>query len=67
MEELNQQEPEIAKVGIDFSKKLNLDDNEAAKGAAAASSTGEDNESTVVADANRGRQPGKKNRKKNKN
>ena len=46
---------------IDFSKRLNLDGT-AAKDAAAANSTGEDNEATAEA-SNRG---GKKNRKKNK-
>jgi len=68
--EVNARQPNVAKITIDFNKKLNLGEQEAAKGAAAASSTGEEQEATVVgnADASRGRGQGKKNRKnKNKN
>lgn len=56
-----------AQMTIDFSKRLNLDaaDNSAAKGAAAANSTGEDNEA-MPAEANNRAGGGKKNRKKNK-
>ena len=55
-----------AQMTIDFSKRLNLDaDNSAAKGAAAANSTGEDNEA-IAAEANNRAGGGKKNRKKNK-
>ena len=59
-----------AKVAIDFTKKLSLGDADAAKGAAA-SSTGEENEATLVdgsarAGGNQGGGQGKKNRKKNK-